>query len=89
MAAQPLTLNDTPQDLYTAASLDTSLAYTVQNTGDRRAYFWESVASPTPGSIRALYLEPGDKGVFKSPDTGAVWFWSDEPTDLGIIAALS
>ena len=67
MASQSLTLNDSPKDLYTAASLDTATDYTVMNTGDRRAYFWEAATAPTPGSLRAFYLEPGGKGNLSIP----------------------
>ena len=88
MASQSLALNDTPQDLYAALSLDTSKDYTVQNNGGIRVYFWESVIAPTPENTRGLFLEPGVMGVFTAPDTGAIWFWCDEPGSIGIIESL-
>ena len=89
MPSQSLALNDTPQDLFAALSLDASKNWTVQNTGDRRAFFWEAVTAPTPGSLRALYLVPGEMGEVQSPDTGKFWVWSSEPTALGVIEAFS
>lgn len=88
MPSLSLALNDTPQDLYTALSLDTTKDYTVQNNGGIRVYFWEDDSAPTPENTRGLYLEPGGMGVFTAPDTGAIWFWSDEPGSIGTIESL-
>ena len=87
MASQSLALNDTPQDVFSALSLDASISYTVQNTGDRRAYFWESDNAPVAAAVRAMFIEPGGDGSIDAPATGALWFWSDEPTTLGVIEA--
>ena len=85
MASQSLALNETPQDLFAALSLDTSKTWTVQNTGDRRLFFWESDAAPSPSSVRALYLIPGEYGEAKAPASGSFWVWSDEPTTVGVL----
>ena len=85
MASQSLALNDTPQDLFTMLSLPATDKFTVQNVGDRRAYFWEAVTAPDPAAVRANYVEPGAWGIVDAPGAGATWWWADEPTVITLI----
>ena len=86
MASQNLALTETPKDVFIELSLDTSLTYTVQNAGERRAYFWEADSQPDIATIAApLFLEPGASGEISNPASGSLWYWSDEPTYLAVI----
>lgn len=85
MASKNLLLNDMPQDLFATLSLSAAGKYTVQNVGDRRAYFWEAVTAPDPAAVRANFVEPGAWGVVDAPAAGASWWWSDPSTTITLI----
>ena len=85
MASKTLLLNDQPQNLFTTLSLSAAGKYTVQNVGDRRAYFWESATAPDPVGVRATFIEPGGWGLVDAPAAGASWWWSDPSTTITLI----
>lgn len=85
MASENLALTTTPVDIYDALSLEAGKRYTVQNGGDRRAYFWQADTQPDISAIAApLFMEPGAFGTVSDND-GKMWFWADDPTVLAII----
>ena len=84
MASLSLALTETPKDLFSELSLDATKKYTVQNVGDRRAYFWEAVTAPDPATLRANFVEPGGWGIVEAPAAGSTWWWADEPSVISL-----